>query len=110
LNSPEEIRTVWEYLVRSDFVPQFLNAYAPDGEWASLFKKCPGYLRTELRRDLHNPQRFITIDYWQSHADYLNMKEMIAAEYELLDKQCEAYTLSENHVGIFESAENPPQI
>jgi heme-degrading monooxygenase HmoA len=106
LVSDKEIQTIWEYEVRSDFIAQFITAYGPNGDWVKLFLKCPGFIKTELKRDLDNPNRFVTIDYWQSYSAFSSMKQLIATEYKDLDNQCEAYTLSENHIGIFEMVDN----
>ena len=96
------IKTVWEYEVSKSSLDDFLRAYEPNGDWAQLFLKCEGYLRTELHRDTKNEFRFLTIDYWQSLELLNSMKQSIEIEYRLLDKICEDYTLSENHIGIFE--------
>jgi quinol monooxygenase YgiN len=97
-----EIQTIWDYEVRDNFIGQFKDAYGPDGEWAKLYKKCSGYIKTDLLQDLDNPNRFITIDCWQSHTALDSMIHIVAPEYEYLEKRCEAFTTSENHIGIFE--------
>lgn len=102
MKSKKEIQTIWEYKVKSEFVTQFQSAYEPTGDWAILFQKCPGYIKTELKRDIENPNRYLTIDYWQSYSQFSEMKNIVATEYRLLDKLCEGYTESENHIGIFE--------
>lgn len=103
MNSEKGIQTIWEYEVRSNHIAQFQNTYVPNGNWVRLFQKCPGYLKTELKRNLDTPNRFLTVDYWQSYSDFSSMKLIIADEYRILDKLCEVYTLSENHLGVFES-------
>ena len=102
MNPEKEIQTIWEYEVRSDQLTQFQDAYGPNGDWARLFQKCPGFIKTELKRDFKNPIRFITIDYWQSYSAFSAIQQLIATEYNILDKLCEEYTLSENHIGVFE--------
>jgi heme-degrading monooxygenase HmoA len=102
LNPNNEIQTIWEYKVKGDQLTQFQNAYGPNGDWARLFQKCPGFIKTELQRDIEDPNRFITIDYWQSYSAFSSIQNLIATEYKILDKLCEEYTLSENHIGIFE--------
>lgn len=106
MNTHNEIQTVWTYEVKDEFMGQFKEAYKPDGEWANLFGNCSGYIKTVLLQDLDNPNLFITIDYWQSYSAYCSMKEIIALEYEYLDKQCKAYTASEDHLGIFETIDD----
>jgi len=106
LNSNIKVQSIWEYEVRDSFIAQFKNAYGPNGDWVKLFQKCPGYLKTELKRDINNLNRFLTIDFWQSYSDFSTIKKIIAAEYEALDKHCCNYTLSEIHIGVFEIADN----
>jgi quinol monooxygenase YgiN len=106
MNPHNEIQTVWAYEVRSEFIDQFKAAYGPDGKWAKLFRHCSGYLKTVFLQDLDNPNRFVTIDYWRSYSAYSSMKEIVAPEYEYLDKQCEPYTASKDHLGIFETIDD----
>jgi len=101
MNSTKEIQSIWEYHIKSEYLSEFINTYAPDGDWVKLFQKCPGYIKTELKSDTDDPHRFVTIDYWQSYSAFSSMKQTIGNEYEKLDKKCEKYTLSENHLGLF---------
>jgi heme-degrading monooxygenase HmoA len=103
LNFPSNFQSIWEYEVDNNFRADFIEAYDSHGLWAKLFKQCKGYIRTELVQDLNQPNRFVTIDYWQSNSAFLAMNKTVAEEYNKLDKQCEAYTLSENHIGFFSS-------
>lgn len=106
MDTSSEIQTVWVYEVRDEFIDQFKEAYGPNGKWVNLFRHCSGYIKTILLQDLDNPNQFITIDYWQSYSAYSSMKEIVAPEYEYLDKQCEPYSSSENHLGIFETIDD----
>ena len=102
MNAPTTVQTIWVYEVRNEFIDRFLRAYGPDGAWERLLQRCPGYLGTELIRDLETPQRFITIDRWQSWAAFQAMHKQIGSTYKALDAQCAAYTISEKHMGVFE--------
>ncbi len=101
-----EIQSIWEYEVRKQFISQFVDAYGHEGDWVKLFRKCPGYIKTELKRDIENPNRFLTFDFWQSYSAFSSIKRVIRAEYEALDNRCDDYTLSENHIGVFEMTES----
>lgn len=101
MNPPTEIQSIWQYKVQDEYTTDFIKAYAPDGDWARLFQQCPGYIKTELKQDIDNPQKFVTMDFWQSRSAFSAMKETISDEYDKLDIQCEAYTVSENHIGFF---------
>ncbi len=101
LNSESNLQSIWEYEVKDKFRAEFIEAYDSSGLWVSLFRQCKGYIKTELKQDVGHPKKFLTIDYWQSQSAFSAMKQTIGDEYNKLDKQCEAYTLSENHIGFF---------
>jgi len=101
LSSESHFQNIWEYEVKDKFRAEFIEAYGPSGLWVSLFKQCNGYIKTELKQDVDRPKRFLTIDYWRSQSAFLAMKQTIDDEYNKLDTQCEAYTLSENYIGFF---------
>jgi quinol monooxygenase YgiN len=69
---------LWEYLVKEDCIDRFKQYYAADGEWVKLFKKAPGFISTELIRDLEFPNRFITIDNWKSRKDRDNFRSQFS--------------------------------
>ena len=96
---------IWEYIVRSVHVAEFEHAYRPDGTWVELFRRAKGYVRTELHRDLGNPLRYITIDYWTSFEAWEAFRSEFAAEFEQLDAVCEGYTVAEREIGRFVSVE-----
>jgi heme-degrading monooxygenase HmoA len=95
---------VWEFRVVPDRQEAFLEAYGPSGAWAQLFRRAPGYLRTELLRDRAQPDRFLTIDHWESEEAWLAFRAAHAPEYEALDLDCATLTLSELEIGRFEPA------
>jgi hypothetical protein len=106
MNPHNNVQTVWVYEVGDAFIEQFKAAYGPDGKWERLFRHCSGYVKSMLLQDLDNPNRFVTIDYWLSFSAYSSMKEIVAPEYEYLNKQCEPYTVTEEHLGIFETIDD----
>ncbi|MCG8606793.1 antibiotic biosynthesis monooxygenase [bacterium] len=93
---------IWEYMVEDDQVAEFQRIYGPEGEWVDLFSKEDGYIRTDLYRDLENPQRFVTTDFWVSRAAKDQHRESFASEFAELDRHCEALTLEEKFLGDFE--------
>ena len=101
MNSSQDFQSIWEYIVRNEYTNEFVVTYGPNGEWVLLFQKCEGYIKTELKQDSAHANRFITIDYWQSQDAFSAMKQAIAEEYDSLDKQCEHYITTENHLGYF---------
>ena len=49
---------------------EFERAYGAEGEWAQFFKRGPGYIGTELLRDVENPGRYFVVDRWESADAY----------------------------------------
>lgn len=102
MSNHSDIRILWEYEIHEKFRDHFVKAYEPQGVWAKLFSRYKGHVKTELIRDMDQPNRFITIDYWQSYSAFSIMKHTISDEYDELDRQCDAYTLSEKYIGCFQ--------
>jgi heme-degrading monooxygenase HmoA len=48
----------------------FERTYGPDGDWATFFATGPGYIGTELLRDVEIPGRYLVIDRWESAEHY----------------------------------------
>ena len=96
--------TIWEFHARPGQEKAFEQAYGPDGAWVQFFKTGEGYIRTELIRDLSNPRRFLTLDYWQSRAAYDRFRGQNRAEYEAIDKRYEGMNEKELALGAFERA------
>lgn len=61
---------LWEFHVRAESRDEFERHYGPEGSWAALFRRAPGYLGTHLLRDRATDGRYLTIDRWQSEAAY----------------------------------------
>jgi len=105
MNDDQPFTCIWEYRVRPERAGDFERAYGPEGDWATLFRRAPGYLRTELHRDRDDPLRFVTIDFWKSSAAWERFRADFAADYEALDAACERLTISEREVGRFGTIE-----
>jgi len=93
---------IWEFRANQTRIAEFESAYGPGGRWAQLFRKAPGYLRTELLKDPVEANRYLTIDYWVDREAYERFSRNFGAEYKELDMACEAFTESEKHIGEFE--------
>lgn len=94
----------WEYEVAPEHHAAFLEAYGPEGTWVRLFRRAPGYVRTELFRDRGRANRFVTLDYWEAESAWRAFRERFAAEFEAIDRACEALTAREAEIGRFEAA------
>jgi heme-degrading monooxygenase HmoA len=92
---------VWTFRPKPGRELEFERAYGPSGGWATLFRRAPGYLGTELLRAADSSGQYLTVDRWQSRAAYEAFRVALPAEYEALDRACEALTVSEERVGDY---------
>ena len=95
---------VWEFHVTRDSRRAFERAYGPNGDWARLFRRGEGYIRTELIRDRDVPGRYVTLDFWTSRLAYQKFRRQYLAHYKAIDKRCEALTQSEKCIGEFQKS------
>jgi len=91
--------TLWEFSVLPARQADFEAQYGPAGRWVALFRQAPGYVGSELLRDVADPLRYVTIDRWQSADAYLEFRRRFAAEYERLDREFENWTMREAPLG-----------
>ena len=92
---------IWQFHVRPGLEARFQETYGPAGAWAKLFARDTNYLRTELQRDLREPGRYLTFDYWTSETAYDQFHAHFRRDYEAMDRQCEQLTESELLIGRF---------
>ena len=90
---------IWEFVIRPGKEKLFEQMYGPDGDWTQLFRHGKGYCGTRLTRDCDDSRRYVTLDFWESRADYERFISQHAAEYEAIDLECEALTELESEVG-----------
>jgi len=95
------IEIIWEFVVKEEFQGHFELAYGPGGAWSKLFARCPGFRGTSLLRDMKNPQRYMTIDLWDTLAQREQALAENEAEYSKLDADFADWTESETELGIF---------
>ena len=91
----------WEFLAAPGKAAEFKRVYGPEGDWVQLFRRAAGYIRSELYQDAANPQRFVTVDYWESEAACQEFRRRYAHEFEDLDVRCEEFTVKEREIGRF---------
>jgi len=92
---------VWEFNAKRSAVKRFRKVYGPAGDWARLFRQSPDFISTGLLCDSKDPCRFLTVDLWKSKGAFAAFRKKYKAEYEALDKKCEAMTESEIKMGEF---------
>ena len=83
---------------------EFERAYGPSGQWARLFRREDGYLRTELllRRSDDGSREYLTLDRWTSRAAYEAFRARRSEEYKQLDRRLGELTEEETLLGAFE--------
>ncbi len=94
---------LWQYQVKPERQSQFEEIYSPNGAWADLFKRGIGYLGTELLHDEKEPQRYLTIDRWDSKESYEAFQSQWGKEYKALDTLCDGLTERESLLGKWNS-------
>ena len=95
------IEIVWEFIVKEEARGQFELAYGPGGAWSKLFAQCPGFRGTTVLRDTKNPQRYLTIDLWDTEDQREQMLAERKAEFADLDTAFAGWTESRTEVGSF---------
>jgi heme-degrading monooxygenase HmoA len=99
------IHIIWSFRVRAEHEQAFAAAYKHDGAWAQLFRKARGYRGTDLLRDEPGTQRYVTIDKWDSSADFDAFRRDHHDAYMELDREFERFTEIEEKIGVFEVVE-----
>lgn len=89
---------IWRFRIRDSAAAEFERHYRPDGTWATLFRRDPAYLGTEL---LRGPDSCVTIDRWTTAEAYDAFRAAFADEYARIDAECEELTVGEEKVGEF---------
>jgi hypothetical protein len=78
---------VWEYSVRPEHRHAFVGAYGPDGDWAALFARHPGWVATDLFVSLTSSDRFITVDRWVDAQSWDGFRAAWSREYDDLGRR-----------------------
>ena len=91
---------VWRFKVKRDQIPEFVKHYGPNGTWAQFFRRSPKFDHTDL---LANETDFLTLDWWQSKADFIAFERANHDEYRRIDRGFERLTESEERIGEYES-------
>ena len=100
--------TIWQFDIHPSLQATFERAYGPDGEWVALFRHSPAYVRTDLLHDPAQPNRYLTLDYWQTQAAWVAFRSAYQIEYAALDARCSQFTTNEVQIGSFVSVPSKP--
>jgi heme-degrading monooxygenase HmoA len=93
---------IWEYVVKPSCEERFEELYGPDGAWAILFRQGHGFIGTELLRDADTPDLYLSVDRWDSAADYRTFEGHRGDEWFALDEAGGELTERETSLGHFE--------
>lgn len=91
---------IWRYRIHPQHRDEFEAVYSCEGEWAQLFRKFEGHIRTELLHDKTTGE-YMTIDYWRDIDTYTSFHNAGHQAYKDLDDKCERFTEKETFVGAF---------
>lgn len=92
---------VWQFEVTEEKIAAFEAAYGAEGAWAQLFRSSPDYRGTELLRDAYIPGGYLTIDRWTSEEAFRAFRRDHDADYEAVDRSCDALTSRETRIGAY---------
>jgi heme-degrading monooxygenase HmoA len=92
---------VWQFEITEEKIADFEAAYGPEGAWAQLFRSSPEYLGTELLRGAYVSGVYLTIDRWASEEAFRAFRKDHDADYEKLDRLCDALTSRETRIGAY---------
>lgn len=92
---------VWQFEIAEEKVAAFEAAYGPEGAWAQLFRRSPDYKGTELLRGAYVPGNYLTIDRWSSEEAFRAFRRDHDADYEAVDRSCDALTSRETRIGAY---------
>jgi heme-degrading monooxygenase HmoA len=94
---------LWEFEVKSGCEERFQSVYGAEGEWARLFRTDENFLETRLLQDPVEPNKFVTLDFWESRSAYESFSELNHAAYLRLDQECQSLTAFERCLGYFDN-------
>jgi heme-degrading monooxygenase HmoA len=93
---------IWKFRPPAAREREFAVAYGDRGRWVELFANANGYRGTALLRPLEAGGWWMTIDRWDSQADFEAFQRDFGAEYRALDGELEGLAGDEEFVGAFE--------
>jgi heme-degrading monooxygenase HmoA len=79
---------MYAYEVHADQRSRFEQTYGSAGPWSGLFRKSPGYLRTDLfRRVDETGDRYLVVDRWADERAFRAFKDSFGGEYDRFSEQ-----------------------
>lgn len=104
------VEIFYRYRVHPSQAKAFEHAYGANGPWAVLFSQHPAFRRTRLFKHKAEPNIYVTIDVWDSKAEYDEFKRVFAHQYARLDKELALLKLEEHLLGFYDGTDEyqPP--
>ena len=99
------VELFYRYRVHPSQTRAFEHAYGPTGPWARLFASHPGFRRTRLFRHKNESGVYISVDVWQSKADWDDFRARSSELYARLDRDLHMLYLEEHLIGYYEGEE-----
>lgn len=93
---------VWKFRPPEGHEREFAEAYSGSGRWAELFARAPGFRGTTLLSPMEQGGWWLTIDRWDSAADFEAFGHSFGEEYLILDAELDGIAGEEEFVGAFE--------
>jgi heme-degrading monooxygenase HmoA len=93
---------IWRFRPPQGRETEFAHAYSDTGEWAGLFRNAPGFQGTSLLSPAETGGWWMTIDRWDSSANFEAFTEVFGDQYRALDAALEGVAGEEEFVGAFE--------
>lgn len=93
---------VWKFRPTEGREAEFAAAYSGDGVWVALFGRAKGFIGTSLSRPSEDGGWWLTVDRWETKADFEELQRSLGDEYRALDAQLEGLAGEEEFVGAFE--------
>ncbi|TFG71121.1 MAG: hypothetical protein E4H27_05270 [Anaerolineales bacterium] len=95
------IEIVWQFVIKEGARGQFELAYGPGGVYSRLFERCPGFRGTTVLRGTKNPQDYLTVDMWDTQAEWEQARVEHETEYADLETTLAAWIASRAELGSF---------
>ena len=93
---------IWTFRPPPGREQEFSAAYGSDGAWAALFAQAAGFRETRLLRPVEAGGWWMTIDRWNSVADFDAFQRDFGERYQSLDAELEGVAGEERFIGVFE--------
>ena len=96
------VEVFYRYRVHPEQARAFEHAFGPHGPFAALFATHPGYRRTRLFKQRGEDDVYISMDVWESKAQWDAFRAAHASRYAQIERELHLLYLEELLLGFFE--------